>query len=610
MKLWMGVWLTCFCVWVQVPVWAQQGEDLFEENCASCHVGPSGPDSRAPELDVLRQMSPEQILSILEGGVMFVQGRALSPAERRATAEFAAGKPFGPVPAHSMPDTAFCPNPDPSPWNPSGQPSWNGWGVSLSNTRFQPAEAAGLATEQVPRLKLKWAFGFPGDYSSGATQPVVMGDRIFVGSFARKVFSLDAKTGCVYWLIDTDSGVRGAVILGEGSNDRFVVYFGDQQANVYAADAATGKLLWKVKVDDHADACITGSPVLHGGRLYVPVSSREEGRAVLPEYECCTFRGSLVALDAATGRELWKTYMTDEPRPTRKSPLGTQFWGPSGVGIWVSPTIDLKRNLIYVGTGNSYTDPEAETSDALVAFNMDSGKIEWIRQILAGDVWHLGCVQRNSEELNCPDEEGPDYDFSGSPILVRLKEDRWILIGVQKSGLVALDPDQEGEILWEQRGETEPLRTMWGVAADDKNVYVAVSRSSGTGMRGDSTGGIFAFDLNDGSKVWFTASPPCGDRKPCRQAQLAAVTAIPGVVFSGAVDGTLRAYSTQDGRILWEYATAREYATVNHVNARGGSLNAAGPTVVDGMLFLTSGYTRVGSALPGNVLLAFAPDQQ
>ncbi|MBI2820613.1 MAG: PQQ-binding-like beta-propeller repeat protein [Acidobacteria bacterium] len=603
------LWRICFCVCsVSAPLSAQEGEAVFKKHCATCHEG--GGDSRAPNREVFKQMYPEQILSILESGVMFVQGRALSPAERRAAAEFVTEKPFGMEPSHSMLPSAFCDSSGNRSWNPLAGSAWNGWGVTPSNSRFQTAKGAGITADEVPRLELKWAFGLPGDYSSGAAQPVVMGGRVFVGSFARKVFSLDAQSGCIHWTLDTLSGVRGAITIGK-TGGRFVAYFGDQQANVYAADAATGKLLWKVKVESHPDACITGSPALHDGRLYVPVASREETRAISPEFECCKFRGSMVALDAASGRQRWKTYVIpEEPRPLRKNPIGTQFWGPSGVGIWVAPTLDLKRKLIYVGTGNSYTAPEARTSDAVVAFDMRSGKMAWVRQFRSGDVWNIGCMKHDPEMLNCPDDEAPDDDFAASPILVELKGGRRALIASQKSGLVVLDPeDPQGELLWQQHGENEPFgRLMWGPAADGKNLYVAVSNSVPNGTRGDSAGGIFALDLSSGEKVWFTPPPSCGDKKPCSQGQLAAVTVIPGVVFSGAVDGSLRAYSTEDGRILWDFSTARDFATVNGVKAKGGSINGAGPAVAGGMLFATSGYARVGGILPGNVLLAFSVD--
>ena len=116
-----------------------------------------------------------------------------------------------------------------------------------------------------------------------------------------------------------------------------VVYFGDTAANVYAVNATTGGSQWVRSVESHPLARITGSPTLHDGRLYVPTSSYEESQGADPQYACCTFRGSVSALDAATGAVIWKTYMLpDEPKQRGKSTAGVPLWGPSGAAIWRS----------------------------------------------------------------------------------------------------------------------------------------------------------------------------------------------------------------------------------------------------------------------------------
>ena len=556
-------------------------------------------------------MSPEQILTALERGAMTGQGAESSRAERRTLAEFLSEKPFGSAPINPIPQTAFCDRSANSFQDSLAGPAWNGWGVTVTNTRFQPAAGAGISADDVPRLKLKWAFGFPGDTTNGA-QPAVVGGRVYVGSRAGDVYSLDAKTGCIHWMFETDAGIHSAVSVGKGRGGALAAYFGDLAANVYAVDAATGKLVWKAKADDFPLARVTGSPTLHNGRLYVPVSSREEGQSADPLYPCCRFRGSLVAFDAATGKRLWKTYtISQEARPTQKSRAGTQLWGPSGAAIWNSPTLDLKRNLLYVGTGNSYSLPEASTMDAIVAFDLQSGKIRWVRQLTQNDVWTTACLPSAANSANCAQEDAPDFDFGTSPILVELDGGQRLLLAGQKSGLVyALDPDREGKLTWQQRAGKGGTQggILWGPAADGDTLYVAVSdaqRAPG-GYSSTAGGGMVAVNLHNGEKLWSTPHPPCGDRKPCAPVQAAAVSVIPGAVFSGSVDGHLRAYSTRDGKILWEYDTVREFATVNGVRAKGGSINNGGPAVAGGMLFLNSGYSTHSGIIPGNVLLAFS----
>src|SRR6266702_5539860 len=363
------------------PLLAQEdGAYLYKIYCAICHEATDS-EARAPGRAVLRQMTPEHILQVLEAGVMKTQEAERSRTQHRILAESVSEKKFGSVPPDIIPRSAFCGNAVAVSANAAGSAEWNGWGVTITNTRFQPASAAGLTAANVPRLKLKWAFGFPGA-TSGGTQPVVVGGRLYVGTAEGDVFALDARTGCVHWVIEAEAGVRSAVSIGKISAGRLAAYFGDQSANVYAVDAETGKLLWKKKVDDYWRSAITGAPPLHAGRLYVPVSSREESQVGDLKYPCCRFRGSLVALDASNGNVLWKTYtIPEEAHETEKNPIGTQLWGPSGAPIWNAPTLDLKRNLLYVGTGNNYSIPATEASDSIVAFDMKSGKIRWSRQV-------------------------------------------------------------------------------------------------------------------------------------------------------------------------------------------------------------------------------------
>jgi polyvinyl alcohol dehydrogenase (cytochrome) len=398
-----------------------------------------------------------------------------------------------------------------------------------------------------------------------------------------------------------------------GSSKTYAAFFGDLAANAYALDAGTGKQLWKVNLDSHHAARITGAPTFNEGRLYVPVASLEEVSSGMPDYECCTFRGSVVALDAATGNEIWKTYtISEKARPVGKNKIGVQQWGPSGAAVWSSPTLDVNQKILYVATGDNYSLPPSETSDAVMALDMESGKVLWVRQLTEKDTFNTSCYLPDS--TNCPPNAGPDFDFGSSTILIGLPNGRHALIAGQKSGVVhALDPDRDAKTLWQTRvghgGVVGGI--LWCPATDEKNVYVAVSDAQfdeNHHISPTGGGGLVALRLSDGAEVWRAAPVPCPEgRKGCSPAQAAAVTVIPGVVFSGSLDGHLRAYSTEDGRVIWDYDTVREFTTVNGVSGHGGALNGPGPTVANGMLFVNSGYGYVGQ-MPGNVLLAFGAE--
>jgi polyvinyl alcohol dehydrogenase (cytochrome) len=360
----------------------------------------------------------------------------------------------------------------------------------------------------------------------------------------------------------------------------------------------------------------------------VGVSSLEEVSGADAKDECCKFRGSVSSLDAATGRVIWKSYtIATESQPVRNNAQGVQLWGPSGAGIWSSPTVDLKSRMVYVTTGDNYSDPPTNTSDAFMAFDLESGKLAWSSQMAKGDAYNIDCDRPADKQTNCPTAKGPDFDFGSSAILVDLPNSHRALIAGAKSGVVyAVDPDARGRLLWQKRvGQGGTLGgVQWGSAADVHNVYVAVSdelrraAAQGSAAGHDSVfgvpyeldpsigGGLFALKVENGDTVWQTPHPPC--MKPgCSPAQSAAVSAIPGVVFSGGVDGHLRAYSAKDGRIIWDVDTERDYKTVNGVKASGGSLDESGAVIVGGMLYVNSGYFFQGSA-PGNVLLAFSVD--
>jgi polyvinyl alcohol dehydrogenase (cytochrome) len=478
----------------------------------------------------------------------------------------------------------------------AAQPSWNGWGAGIANTRFQSGASAKLLAQDVPRLKLKWAFGFPG-VKMVYGQPTVVAGRVFLGVDTGYVYSIDAASGCVYWSFQAAGQVRSAVSVGPAeAPGQYLAYFGDLKGNVYAVNAATGAQVWKIALDTHPQARVTGAPQLYENRLYVPVSSFEEVAAADPTYQCCTFRGSVTALDARTGKQIWRTYIIpDAPKPTGKNAKGTPQFAPAGGGVWNSPTLDPKRRALYVGTGDAYTEPAPKTTDAIVALNMDTGAMLWSVQDLAGDAWIVGCMPDN-DHANCPKDAGPDYDFGSSPILKSLPGGKSLLIAGQKSGNVwAHDPDRKGALVWKTALFTKPPaiygQIVWGGAADDGSAYFGLN-----------SGGIAALALSNGERRWFSDIKPAEGRKGGHDA---AISAIPGIVFSGGWDGVLRALSTTDGKVVWSFDMVRDFKTVNGVAGKGGSMGSPGPTVAGGMLFAGSGFPGVQNGTSGNVLLAF-----
>ncbi len=599
---------------------AINGEQLYRHYCAQCHSKSRA--LRAPRLEVLRRMQPQDVLDSLEVGTMRFEGLQRTADQRRAIAEFITGKRLAEEREGKEALVGRCSNSG-ARFDPASAPQWNGWGANVDNGRFQPAQQAGLTADQVHRLRPKWAFGFA--RNTTLSQPTVVGGRVFVGSQRGRIYSLDMANGCLYWSAKVAAGIRSAMTIGlfaNGNPPRYALYFGDFSANVHALDASTGAQLWAARANQHPMARITGAPVLYANRLYVPSSSTEEGSAADSSYPCCTFRGSVTALDAASGRKLWQTYTIQQtPHPTRRNPQGVQLWGPSGAAIWSAPTVDARRGALYVTTGDNYSDPATTTSDAILALDLKTGRILWSRQFTRQDAFNVACMVGASAE--CPEANGPDLDFGSSAILRTLRGGKRVLVAGQKSGVLhAVDPDRRGAIVWEQRvGRGSALGGIqWGPAADNDNVYVALSdigiklkQAPGAGLKvelnGEQGGGIFAYDLASGERRWAAPPAGCGQRANCSPAQSAAVSAIPGAVFSGSVDGHIRGYSTQEGSVLWDFDTAQEFKTANSMPAAGGSLDGpgGGPTVAGGMLFLGSGYGLWGG-MPGNVLLGFSVD--
>jgi polyvinyl alcohol dehydrogenase (cytochrome) len=587
-----------------------RGDALYAARCAACHDHPV--DRIPPKVFISTVRAPEDVVDALTSGVMKMQAAALTNAEIRAIAVYLTGRE--PAAARAAPDANRCDKP--------AQPlqlnfdDWNGWGRDPHNTRFQPNP--GIAPQNVPRLKLRWAFAYPGRVAFG--QPVIVGDLVLVGGTGGYVFALDAQTGCTRWTYAAGAIVRTAVTVGpisDGKDEDAVkrspahqaAWFGDDKGVLHAVDATTGKLLWKERLDDHVMARLLGAPKLHEGVLYAPVSSLEEVAAADPKYPCCTFRGSIVALDPVTGRKLWQSHsVRDTPKPFKIISAGTQMLGPAGGSIFSSPTIDTQRGLLYFGTGDAYTDVSSDSTNAVIAVSLKIGKRIWTRQVLRNDAWIMLCDGR--AKGNCPSRPGFDFDFASSPNLATLADGRQLLVAGAKSGIVyAFDPEANGNTVWERslvKGSSHG-GILWGAAVDDSQMYVATSEYDL--QQGSGPGALVALDLATGTVRWRTPTPqaPCAwGAARCSHALIAAVSAMPGIVFAGAMDGWIRAYDVRDGRIVWEFDTAQTFDAVNGAKATGGAIDYGGQAIAHGMLLVNSGSMRQ----PGNALLALSVDGQ
>jgi polyvinyl alcohol dehydrogenase (cytochrome) len=586
------------------------GARVYKARCAQCHEGQV---PKAPARTFVQFMRPEAIYDALTTGIMQPQAAGLSEADRRHVAEYLSGIAFG---APAAPEAPRCKG-EAARFDLTRAPRIRGWGIDDGNTHFVPGEVARLTPADIPKLELKWAFAYPNALRARSRPTFAMG-ALFVGSQGGAVYALDAKTGCVRWTYETSAEVRTPIVIepwvpGQKPAHAPLAFFGDLIGRAYAVNATTGQLVWRVKADDHPSATITGSPVYHEGVLYVPVSSLEEASAD-PNYPCCTFRGSILALDAATGSVRWKTYTIDEPARERgTTPSGTKVFGPSGAPIWNSPTVDARRGLLYVGTGNNYSSPANDRSNAIIAFDLASGAVRWRWQVVAGDVWNVGCMIGND---NCPEDPGPDYDIGAGTMLLRTRDGRErIYIGLKSGEALAIDPDKHDGRLWARRVGRGSIQggIQFGMASDGERLYVPIAdmrqsfdASSSARDAAEPRPGLYALDPATGDLVW-SALPDdvCRGREFCDPGILASIVAIPGAVFAGHMDGRIRAYDSTDGRVLWEYDSSGSVRTLSGAEAHGGSVGGGGPVVYDGMLYANSGY-GLYFHMPGNVLLAFS----
>jgi polyvinyl alcohol dehydrogenase (cytochrome) len=587
------------------PAVARRGAEIYAGVCAACHDQGL---NRAPQRYMIALMTPESIHRALTEGVMRGQAQAanLGEADVDAVAQYVSGRPMG----ASIRPPLMC-APGVSPFDVGEPPVFAGWGLSPGSTHAIPTRVAGIDRGNVGSLTLKWALAFPNAIRA-RSQPTLAGGAIFVGSHDGTVFALDRETGCARWTFAAPAEVRTGIVVSPwragDTAARPLVYFGDIIGDVFAIDARTGALVWTARPDPHPNATLTAAPVLSNGRLYVAVSSLEEGRASNAAYPCCTFRGSVVAYRAASGAKLWQTYMTDPPIERGVTAAGVKIYGPSGVALWGSPVVDEKRGRLFIATGDNYSTPATRTSDAFVALSLATGKIAWAYQARQSDAWNGSCD--GVDKSNCPAENGPDYDFGAGAILAHASNGRDYLIAGAKSGMLfAVDPDT-GRLVWKQRvgrgGVVAGIH--FGIAAQGDSVFAPVSDvPDGRAYDIPARPGLYALDIKTGRFLWKApAADVCGGKSFCHPGYGGAITATPQLVFAGANDGHLRAYDAADGRVLWDTDTMRDYPAVNGATARGGSMGGgAAPIAYKGLLIMNSGYGFVGET-PGNALLVFA----
>lgn len=575
------------------------GEAAWQSLCVSCH---SGAMLEAPRREALELLPPESIVETLESGIMSTFALPLGRSGIEAVAFYLTGKEVSrarvDMSAHyCQSDKAAASRSDP-------RPAWTGWSGDGSGRRYAQGEKL-LTTESVDDLSLEWAFAFP-DASRARSQATLSQNRVFVGSQSGTVYSLDRDSGCIHWEYQAESEVRGALQL---DTDSGALYFGDFKANAYALDAERGALRWKVVVHDHPLATITGSVAADDKHVYVPVSSSEVVPASQPSYECCTFRGALIALAKDDGQRVWEYFSTEVPRLRGENSAGARRFGPSGAPIWSSPTVDKRRNAVLVTTGQNYSLPATGTSDALISLDATSGEVNWVTQVTPNDVWNGACSRRGP---NCPEEDGPDFDLGASAVLIdRGGENDLVLLG-QKSGKTYGVRAQSGELLWTRkvgRGGTMG-GVHWGMSSDGERLYVGVSDqpTNNRYAEGESAPGVQALEPETGKVIWRYLTPDlCPEAKTylCHNGISAAVSSSPGLVYAGSMDGWLRILDGMTGSVLWEFDTARSYSTVNGTEGRGGAIESDGPVVDGGDVFVSSGYDKWGE-YPGNVLLKFS----
>jgi len=593
------------------PVSSHPGKAIYDRACAACHDNPEA--TRSPSLDTLKVMRYASIHFALTEGKMQVQGASLSIAERSQLIDFLIGRQ---VVDNAWVDKMMCAN---RAVNLRAAPAVAGFGFDKHNHRHLSRAQAGLAKADFRNLELAWVLAFPGATTMRA-QAAVVGSMVFLPvADAAQLFAIDVsgREPCFKWVYNSDVPLRTGAAYGElPGSGRKVLAFSNVAGYVNLLDAVTGEQIWREPIRIWALSNATGTPVIHGDRVYVPLSASEINAGADEKHECCKTHGAVFALDLFTGRKIWTAHTMEEARPVRDRGDGRMMWGPSGAPIWNSPSIDEKRGVLYVGTGEATSAPAAKTTDAILAIDLKDGRIRWSFQATENDIFLTGCMNRR-DGLNCPKEgQFLDVDFGASTVIAKGAGGRDVILAGQKSGsLWALDPDDNGRVLWHREfGKGSPIGGIhWGIAYDGERVFAPIHHFPGPdGKDPNQTPGMHAVNVATGEVLWsFEARPDCsGDRRErvrsCERVGLSgAPTIVDGAVLQGSVDGFLRVFDASTGEVLFQYDTARTFDTFNGVPGKGGAMDNASIVAANGYVFLNSGYGLMAGQAPGNVFLAF-----
>ncbi len=499
---------------------------------------------------------------------------------------------------------------------------WPSWQHDPSGTRYNGAEHT-LTPANIGQLSLKWAYGnakVPGVYLG--SQPAVVDGTLYVGGADATFHALDARTGAERWSFDLrpiagdpatskpDPVRTGPAVDGD------TVYFGDNHGYLYALNRYTGALRWSLQLDTHPYAQITSSPLVHDGLVYVGVASSESGATYNLSYPCCTFRGSLVAVNAYTGQLVWQHWTIPQPQLVGTWPNGAARYEPSGGAVWSSPVLDPATDTVFVGTGQNYTGAAGDI-DSVLALDGRTGNLRWRQQATFPDTYTVACDQTGAAGY-CPgaaDNSAHDWDFGASANIFTVNNRTVIGIG-QKHGVYHVYDAQTGTELWQRALSTNPNTQggssgiQWGTSFDGTRLYVA------TWFAGPGT--LFALDPATGATLWQTPNPADGCQwggsaaypQLCQLGFTPAVSSTPGLVYEGSADGKMRVFSSSTGQVLWQYDVVRDFNTVNNVPGHGTALSGGGgAVVVNGTMYVQAGYYPQYPSNAGGVLLAFSLPQ-